>query len=53
MIQVLTERYFRANYNSYIKWDAHPLQQSACKKPSRYGRIKNEQNKTKMKVEKI
>ena len=37
--------------NSYIKWDADPLQQPPCKKPSHYGRVKNQQNITIMKVE--
>ena len=34
-----------------MKWDAHSLQQPPCKKPSHYGRVKNQQNITIMKVD--
>ena len=53
MIQVFIERYFRASYNSYIKWDAHSLQQPPCKNPSHYGRVKNQQNITIMKLKNV
>ena len=44
VIQVFAEKYLRANYYSYSKWDAHPLKQPPGKTPSYYGWVKNQQN---------